>query len=474
MQISSFISGLSWRHIFPVVLVIMFASTSLIYWPFTNSWLEQQRVAELILALFACLSFALIGFRKPIRHVELIITAVFALGLVSSLLAEYPLWAMKEWAKCLGLYLLAYWVAKQFSHPAARHFLGAVVLTVAALLALQFLAFYTSAFVSGTYNINPDLLYPGFDNPRFYGQVMVMLLPLLTWLVLYFSSVNKRRCLTLGIVISVVQWMILIALAGRGSWLGLFLAHMVLFFLAPRFRRLITWQCSMATGGLLLYGVMFHLIPWILSISAPLRELDFGLSRREVLWQGAWDMALAHPWLGVGPLHFSAVWNHIGAHPHQAFLQWAAEWGFVATLLAVGVAACGMWHGLSYLRNNINAGNLDAALWLALAAVLVLAQVDGVFVMPYTETWLAIIAGLAMARWQQPPVGKVSVPLSCSLVAWGMRGLSIAAALVIVCVLLFDVPYLYDASNGFWAHHKIGSPPRFWDQGWIPMEFGQE
>lgn len=473
MKISPFAADFNWWRILPIALMITFVSTSLIHWSLTNSWLDQQRIAELVLVLCACLSFALAGFSKPVNRAELVITTIFILGVASSLLAEYPLWAMKEWAKCLGLYLLAYWVARQYSHAAGKYFLGLVMLIISALLAVQFLAFYASAFISGTYNIDPDLLYSGFDNPRFYGQVMVMLLPMLAWYTLYFSIVNKKKWLTLGVVVSIVQWMILIALAGRGSWLGLFLAHMLLFLLAPKFRRLIAWQCGMALGGLLLYGVMFHLVPWALSISAPLRVLDFGLSKREVLWQGAWEMVLAHPWLGVGPLHFAAVWNHIGAHPHQAFLQWAAEWGVVATLLAVGVVIYGMRRGLCYLRGNA-ADNLDAALWLALAAVLVLAQVDGVFVMPYTETWLAILAGLAMARWRQPNVETLNgLPFS-SVASWIMRGLSIVAALVIVCILLFDVPHLYEASNGFWPHHNIGSPPRFWDQGWIPMEFVQE
>ena len=37
-----------------------------------------------------------------------------------------------------------------------------------------------------------------------------------------------------------------------------------------------------------------------------------------------------------------------------------------------------------------------------LMPIQVLAQVDGVFVMRYMETWLAILIGLALARWSIP------------------------------------------------------------------------
>lgn len=45
---------------------------------------------------------------------------------------------------------------------------------------------------------------------------------------------------------------------------------------------------------------------------------------------------------------------------------------------------------------------LDVAHRLALAAALVLAQLDGAFVVLYTQVWLALLAGIALGCWRWP------------------------------------------------------------------------
>ena len=57
------------------------------------------------------------------------------------------------------------------------------------------------------------------------------------------------------------------------------------------------------------------------------------------LWQGAWHMALDHPWLGVGPDNFlyayrtryvlPSAWQELNlSHPHNLILDLATRWGF--------------------------------------------------------------------------------------------------------------------------------------------------
>jgi len=43
------------------------------------------------------------------------------------------------------------------------------------------------------------------------------------------------------------------------------------------------------------------------------------------------------------------------------------------------------------------------------------------------------------------------------------------AMAIIASILIMDVPLLHETSIRFYKEHNIGSPPRFWDQGWIPM-----
>jgi len=44
-------------------------------------------------------------------------------------------------------------------------------------------------------------------------------------------------------------------------------------------------------------------------------------------------MILAKPLFGFGPMHYSDIANRIAAHPHQAWLQWASEWGVPSALV---------------------------------------------------------------------------------------------------------------------------------------------
>ncbi|MBN0274093.1 O-antigen ligase domain-containing protein, partial [Pseudomonas aeruginosa] len=90
------------------------------------------------------------------------------------------------------------------------------------------------------------------------------------------------------------------------------------------------FQLSAAFVGLALYFLLMVGLPTWLGIDMTLMSgMRSGLSLRDVLLRDAWGMFVAHPLLGVGPMHFSAVPNSVGAHPHQMLLQWFAEWGGV-------------------------------------------------------------------------------------------------------------------------------------------------
>ncbi|MBM9995387.1 O-antigen ligase domain-containing protein, partial [Pseudomonas aeruginosa] len=102
-------------------------------------------------------------------------------------------------------------------------------------------------------------------------------------------------------------------------------------------------------------------------------------------------------------------------------------------LLVVGLMILGLLRGARYLREQ--GDPMDAGLWLALVSVLVLAQVDGVFVMPFTQTVLALLVGIAMARWSKPVAPSPAQ-------RWLCRGLAVVVIVVLGRVLLLEVPGL--------------------------------
>lgn len=448
--------------------LLVFSSTSLSYWLFDYSWLEQQRITQLLLVLAASVALLLGYLRRPdvFPPPSNAVLLAFILGLASALLSQYPQWALKEWAKYASSLAMIIYLGHVLRQTAAQQVVMLVLLVTSVLLAVQFLAFYLASFFTGTRDVNPYLMYPGFDNPRFYGQFQILLIPILHGLSFqqgWHKKLFNQNVIYLALLL---QWSIVWALAGRGVLLGLCIACMVtLMATGLRYKALLLQVVTFALAGAALYFLLFFCIPEWAGLARDIPSgLRFDLSKRDILWQGAWKMIQDYPFLGVGPLHYSAVWNHIGAHPHQATLQFLAEWGIPATLLFLLSIMTGMLRGTNRIRNSTNV--LDAALWMALVASLTLAQVDGVFAMPYTEGWLTVIAGLALARWRTP-VSAAAIDRSIRRSIFSI--LLLIAITIIARILIVDVPLLHKTSIKFYEENKIGSPPRFWDQGWIPM-----
>lgn len=457
---------------------------SVLYAGFSDlGWHDQQRVYQ---SLLLCLAALFWLFNSPKHSVlasktGLLFWLVLGLGLLSSLLAAYPVWALKEWGRYAGLLILV-WLLAAYAQERwfATALLGLLAL-IAFLLAFQFLVLYSMAFVSGILRFDVDLFFSGFSNPRFMNQFQVLLMPMLAGLVVYLHgrAGNKpqryaRAGTWLLFAALTVHWCLALALGGRGFLLAVAVTHLALWLCLPRFRALVVVQAATALLGWGLYQLLFFVIPDYLGQGAVFQSvLRYGLSGRELIWGLAWRMFLEHPWLGVGPMHFSAQINPVAAHPHQVVLQWLAEWGIFATLAACTLIFSGMWRGWQFLRGE-SAQVIDAGLWLALGGALLLAQVDGVFVMPYTETWLAILAALALARWS-----KVSAQNS-TLQQDGERTperlffmhihklLAVSVVLILGNVLLTDVPALMQQDKASTQMFRTMDKPRFWQHGEIP------
>lgn len=428
-------------------------------------WHDQQRAAQLMLLFCALISFVISSGQRLSLQFALIFLFVFIVGLLSCISSDHVVWSLKEWGCYGGLVILALYVSEM---PVRMRimFPGAVVL-VLALLSFQFLVAYISAYLSGIYMLDSNVLVSGFSNPRFYGQFQVMALPIAAFALRWLWLRDNRVGAILIFGILSVQWVIAYCLAGRGVWVGLVVANIALLIIAVRFWRIIAVQAAAAVVGLSLYLVFFFLIPSWFGIDVNLRDgLRSSLSGREVIWGLAWDLFKANPVLGVGPMNFSAVINPIAAHPHQFILQLLAEWGGGVAIAVLFLVVCAARTGWRFIRSSL-ATDFDAALALSLISAAVLAQVDGVFVMPYTETWLAIIAGLAIGRWSQ----NTSVSFSSARYRLvGVRLFSVLFLAIIGYTLITDVPDLQEKQQAYLDSHSTGYKPRFWILGQIPWE----
>ena len=181
-------------------------------------------------------------------------------------------------------------------------------------------------------------------------------------------------------------------------------------------------------------------------------------------------MIRERPWLGFGPMHFADIANDIAAHPHQAILQWASEWGVPSALCVMVLAVRSGWVAMGMLRRcQLSMASVDLlrlCLFAALVGAMTQAMVDGVIVMPNSQLWLALVVGWLMAlHVRQAPAGD-----SRPLLYWAWMSASVLAVGLLVFVAIRDVPHLVERQR-----HYIGTSdgllqPRFWTQGVIALE----
>ncbi|MFL1415166.1 O-antigen ligase family protein [Pseudomonas fildesensis] len=398
---------------------------------------------------------------------------VILLGLLSSALAHQPLWAFAEVALFISCGAIAVAFASLRRHGAAP--LDRVLILIVVLLcmikSIQYLYAAGLAFTSGQQLLDPDLLLSGFSNKRFYGQFQTFTLPLLALPLLIPNVTRSVRGAAFALLC--VWWLIAISGGTRGTWLGMAVAGAVLALLGPWGRRWLACQLAAVCGGLLLYWLFFTVLAGGLGIevsNGASDRLTTSLSGRGPIWWQAWHMIVERPWLGFGPMHFADIPNAIAAHPHQAVLQWASEWGVPSALCVAILAGRAAWATVSVVRERAlsdeRADLLRLCLFAALIGAMTQSMVDGVIVMPNSQVWLALVVGWLMAlhRWRAP--AAAALPL-----AWGSwKTLGVLAVGLLVFFVIRDVSHLAQAQQRYLGDGSQHLQPRFWAQGVIALQ----
>ena len=441
-----------------IILIILFSSTSVISYSSEYSWHDQQRIAQILLLTICSLHYLV----KPDTFKSFSSSLpglILAIGLISSTISEHPGWAAKEWSIYVGLWALCLTYKNILTTEKSQREIFFIIATVGLILAFNFLTSYLSSIFSNQKSLDADVLFSGFSNPRFFGQFQAILIPTLAHL--FFTSKDQRALKLLILATLVLHWCISYLLGGRGLWLSLIIAYTFGLLVTNRALPIINIQILAASLGFFIFKLMFFLIPDQIGATSKIYEsLRTGLSARDLLWSAAWEAAQNNLLLGIGPMHLSASINPVAAHPHQVILQWFAEWGLPATFLAVATAIKGIYKGCTTTHTTKNPD--DLCILIVLMSLLVLAQVDGVFVMPYTQTWVAIFASIACARWASTGL-NVKYPFIVT------KGFMLVAAFVLAKTIILEAPNLPNSEKNYYEKNHSTPKPRFWLQGWIPM-----
>lgn len=368
---------------------------------------DRQRVIELVLLFVGgcVLAYrpASLWDRTGSGMSRALIT-FFAVGILSSVLAFSPRHAFFEVASLFLLLLVGLAIADGLARE--RGSLVRVLQAfgaVAALYALKIFCIYVSVWLLTAAPESSDFT-PGFSNIRHFNHVQTVAVPLLVLLYVLTPATSRLRLLWMATL--TVWWSVLFATGGRGTEVGLVAATLITFVVRRRaawgFLRAMIASCVI---GALVYELSFVLAP-IMMGRAPFGEAGAVLARtmadpssgRTLLWKCALGLIAAHPWLGVGPLHFAHE-RAGAAHPHDWMLQIGAEWGIPALLafcLALLLAFRGLWRTRMRLAETDTFNQNMLSAWILIgAALLVDASVSGSIVMPQSQLMIVLYIACA-------------------------------------------------------------------------------
>jgi len=398
------------------------------------------------------------------------------LALASIAMSPVPAMAWRETALMLGLAGTTWVVAGRLSVTSLAPARQAALL--GSCLYAFVLAMLMLAPLVHRSPMDWSSLAVGYDNYRFFNHVQTVALPLLAIVALQPAAERHGRWMRAAAWFSmVVYWIFVFCSGARGTALGIAVA-MVAACLVSGWRATAALQRTLVASALVgaaAYALVFVLLPAtsLLPVGASAERSMPSLasdSSRLLLWHIAWDDILASPWLGIGPMHYAHFPNPKAAHPHNVYLQVAAEWGLplLATLLALAGRA--LWRlGRAVRDAATGARDEGAGLLVACLAFLADGFVSGNFVMPVSQMWIVLCIAWAMA-WHrmQGAADSARPPVS---VAWPR-----AAAAVLLASQVWLVAQVWPEARDVKAHFEqvpretapnSRPSPRFWSDGWF-------
>lgn len=408
-----------------------------------------------------------------------------ALGLVSSALAPSPTTGLLEVGLLAGSVVVGLTVAAE-SRRAPIGVATVVTVAVAAGVLLQLVPLLVEREVSS----GTGLLWAvggvngGFAHPRFLNQFQALALPSLSLLATSDRPVPRWSG---RLLVLVTAWS-MATTGARGAGAAVVAATVVVALALGRPGR--RWAVALVPPGLV--GVALAIVTRSgLTAGGPggARPLTT-MSGRGTIWRDALERIGDAPLLGVGPGHLAHVAVlppydlSVPAHPHDAPLQLAAEWGVPAALLVVGVLAIG---GLWLVRGKpIGADRVDrlgvdlpvvrAGAVAGLGTGLALSLVSGVLVTPVALLLLAVTAGMAFGTTAAAggvagaEVETATAATRAAAGGWVVVLVAVAASGVLVAEVATKPASTLAADRA--AYEADGPPgvdvqfePRFWVHG---------
>ncbi len=395
------------------------------------------------------------------------LTAVLILGVFS--VTQAPAWenAALELSHFVVLFALAGTVAavsRIDPRRTAAFILGAVLLSVL-LYMVHFSVSYSLSVAWPSVEPGKESI-TGFANTRHFNQYQTWTLPLLGSALL---SMPQRWRTGRGFVfiLLAVWWMLVLVSNVRGTVVALGLAVVGVGLLFRRHAvRWLSIQVGAVVGGGILYYLLFDLIAGTTPQVAERLGSISGEAWRIQRWTMSLELAWAHPWLGLGPMHFAWPPYHFlpGAHPHNALLQWMVEWGLPSASIMTGLVVWGGWSWMRQERREApGATRRENAVRVGLVAAVLAgaahSMVSGIIVMPVSQVLLALVGGWAWGRYryERRPSKETS---------WISHAVLCVLLIGSVGIVGSSVRDVLDAEERQLAYLEAVEEPTFWPRYW--------
>lgn len=364
---------------------------------------------------------------------------------------------------------------------------GVLLVLVFACLFYGLLSIFNYAFAlaDGVVRLERIVTW-GFPNIRYWSHVATWLIPFLA--LAHYSNPLKRAPLIVPLAASAgaIWWWILFTTVSRGSLVGIMVGAMLVLVLFGRpALRLIRILGIHAFFGGVLWCVLTIAVPYLMWGDVAPRDVHATTSGRIPLWIEAWHMSLVHFPFGMGPQSWltheiiTDIYRESRhfAHPHNMYLYWAAEYGWIS-VLAFMVMAVGALKMLMRCARDSTVPEADKVLLMgfgmSVAAACVHASVSAVFIAPASllvgfmvvSGFWALVAAHSGAQVSAMPAQRswlksvVMAGVLVLFVGWGVFWLSE--------VWRYHEDHLEDRAT-YKSPGSIGSP-RFWSHGDFPRQ----
>jgi len=426
------------------------------------------------------------------RGTSLLIFTTLALGAISAIFTKNQLHAFLDVSLYALLCVACLFIAleRRRIDSAFDKFFSSVILLGGALYLLAFAAALAAATMEAIPLLHWDL-FINFSHIRFFSQFQSWTLSLMILPVLMSGRERNGLKFWASLIICSGWWFLLFTSGTRGTMLGICIAAIVVTFAFGRHAfPWLKWQGITMLLGLLLYSAFF-LLPSLLG-SLDTSAVQNGTIGRSLtspqgrfhLWDVALQMIIAHPFLGVGPMHYACgLTNGIAAHPHNSLIQIAAEWGLPAAVIVVFIGISGTLAWIRQGRNRLameNACKTDLMIYPTLLAALVTAAThamfSGVIIMPLSQVMMTLVIGWMLGIYYST-AGKqlngrnpATAEIAATAPVW--RFIWVLTTLLACIGLLIGIgPDLLDFGNllntGNIPSGARFFMPRFWQQGLI-------